>query len=310
MKVFATQYTEGLKEAAKTLKEQGIELSWHSGDELLSDQKLNDHAKNYDALITMLCDNIDDSFLESNSHLKVIANYAVGTNNISLKKAKGLGIAVGNTPDVLTHTTAETALTLLLMVARKIPFSMNEVTKGNWKTWEPTLYNGYDLRGKTLGLIGDGRIGQSFSQMAKSLWNCRVITYPYKDRGVSQEEFFTEADIVSLHCPLNENSLHLIDHQFINQMKKPFLFINTARGACHVEADLLAGLKKGKILGIGLDVTDPEPMPSISPLLKRDDVVVFPHIGSATDKTRREMTAICLKNIEAGLKGEPLPFPA
>ncbi len=309
MRVFATQYIEGLKEDQEELKKQGIELTWHQDNNILTMKELSAIAKDNDGLITMLCDNIDATFLKQNSHLKVITNYAVGTNNFDKETAAKLGILLGHTPDVLTHTTAETALTLLLMLSRKINHAQKSVYKGEWNTWEPTLYNGIDLRNKTLGIIGQGRIGKAFAKMAEDLWNMKILYYPYKDHGTSSEEFFEKVEVVSLHCPLTEKTKYMIDQNFIESMNNPFFFINTARGACHIEKDLMQALDSGKILGVGLDVTDPEPMDKNHPLLGLENVVIFPHIGSATDRTRAQMTSICLNNIVAAKEGNSLTHP-
>ena len=226
MKVFATQFVEGLQEASKELKEQGIHISWNQKNRPLNKEELQVFASQNDALITMLCDNIDATFLDQNSHLKIIANYAVGTNNLDVQKAQDLGILLGNTPNVLTHTTAETAITLLLMVSRKINKACKDVSKGNWATWEPTLYNGIDLREKTIGIVGDGRIGKNFAQMAQSLWKSKILIYPHNGRGTDRETFFKEAQIVSFHCPLNNSSKALMNFEFIDKMENPFIFIS------------------------------------------------------------------------------------
>jgi glyoxylate reductase len=307
-KVYATRKIENIEYWRDYAKENNLfDLSWNEREENLSQAELYRVAKSKDALITMLCDNIDADFLKENNHLMAISNYAVGHNNLDKEAASTYSIPLGNTPDVLTHATAECALTLLLMVSRRTQEAIANVKDGQWKTWEPLQFNGFDLRGRTIGIIGDGRIGQAFAKMAENLWQARILYYPYKERGASEEEFFSECDVISLHCPLNDKSEGLIDSHFIDRMKKPFYFINTARGACHKEDDLLNGLRKGKILGIGLDVTDPEPMQANSPLLKEEGAVILPHIGSATKKTREEMTRLCMKNIEAALSNKRMP---
>lgn len=276
-------------------------------------------------VVTILSDKVDETFLDKLRNLRVISNYAVGFNNIDIKSANLRGIKVGNTPNTLTHSTAELAMTLLLTLARKTLHLQEQVWLGEWKRWEWERFNGVDLRNKCIGIIGFGRIGQTFARMAHQVWNSEIIVwngrwqkdhhkedilnFPYK--RVSEEEFFLKSQIVSLHCPLTEFSKGLINDDFINKMKNKFFFINTARGECHNEDSLLRGLEAQKILGIGLDVTNPEPMAKTSPLLSkkfRDKVAILPHIGSATDQTRKEMAIQCLENIRAGLKGEKLPY--
>lgn len=282
-------------------------------------EELSREAMKSSAIVTLLSDTINRDFLEKHSHLKVIANFAVGFNNIDTDCAKDFGIPIGNTPNTLTHSTAETALTLLLMLSRKTNFSQRLVKGGHWKKWEPELFNGCDLRGKNFGIIGFGRIGREFSRMAYHLWGANILVYPrssaqdlktdFPYKVVSEEEFYLNIDVLSLHCPLTPETKSLINKEFIDNMKRPFFFINTARGQCHNEGDLYNGLRSNQILGVGLDVTDPEPMDKESPLLQRDDVVVLPHIGSATDRTRKEMAKQCLENIQAALESKPLPFP-
>lgn len=267
-------------------------------------------------LISMLSDPINKEVIESCPDLKIITNYAVGFNNIDIHTAKEKGIVIGNTPDVLSFSTAETALTLLLNLSRKIPGLTRVVKNGEWKGFEPSLYNGSDLRGKTIAILGPGRIGTEFAKLCKALWNTRVITLKRESlKGdhpfdiVTEEEFFKEADVLSLHMPLNDQSKKLVTLDFIKRFSKPFFLINTARGAICDESDILKALENGLLKGVGLDVTDPEPMSKNSPLLLRDDVIITPHIGSATDKTREEMTRMCLENILSFIQGKPLPYP-
>lgn len=314
--IYATRELPGLAEWAKHNGQ--FQVEFNKEDRNLTYDELNEVAKTSNALITVLSDNIDKSFLENNQHLQGISNYAVGFNNIDMDEAKRLGIPIGNTPDVLTEATAETALLLLLMNARKVKRAMSAVRDGNWTAWEPTLFNGYDLQEKTVGIIGFGRIGQSFAQKMWQLYKCNIVIWPRESakrvecnfpfRVVEREEFFQLVDVVSMHCPKTPETENLINSEFIGKMKKPFFFINTARGDCHNENDLVLGLRENKILGAGLDVTNPEPMGRKSPLLKEENCVVFPHIGSATKDTREQMTLMCLENILASLKRSPLPY--
>lgn len=312
-KVFLSRHIKLFAELADSYPEFELEMPLE-GDSEPFNRELNQ----YQGIISTLSDPIDAHFLKKTKELKVISNFAVGYNNIDVKSAKELNISVGNTPDTLTHSTAELALTLLLMSSRRTHHLQEKVKGGDWIQWEPELDNGHDLRNTCIGVIGFGRIGQTFAKMAHDLWNCEILVWPRESAQnakchfpfevVSQGEFFKRTKVLSLHCPLNNETHKLIDEKFILKMEHPFHFINTARGSCHDEAALLKFLQKGKIIGAGLDVTDPEPMDKNSPLLKRKNVVVLPHIGSATDKTRRDMAVQCLENIKAGLKGETLPY--
>ena len=285
-------------------------------DQILSQDQLIEALQGKSGLISMLSDSIEQKVMEACPELKIIANYAVGFNNIDIDYARKRGIAIGNTPDVLSFSTAETALTLLLGIARKLPSLTQVVKDGDWLGFEPMLYNGFDLRNKTIAVLGPGRIGIEFANLCKAIWKARVITihrdsltgeHPFEI--VSEDELYREADVLSIHLPLNESSRKLVTLDYIKQFSKPFFLVNTARGAICNEADLLKALEKGLLRGVGLDVTDPEPISRDSPLLTRDDVIVTPHIGSATDRTRQEMTKMCLENILSFFQEKALPYP-
>jgi len=273
--------------------------------------------KDYAAMISLLSFDMNKEVLNELSHLEAISNYAVGHNNVDIDAAKSLNIPFGNTPEVLNETTADTALTLLLMGARRIPYVMNDVKKGNWKSFELTHYNGVDPRGLRMGIIGFGRIGETFARKCYQLWQTPIYIIKRKSLEnkqfdfpvhiVSEEEFYKEVNVLSLHCPLTDQTKKMINKEFIKKFKHPFIFINTARGAIHDENDLLWGLQENKILSVGLDVTDPEPMHADHPLLKDDRVTVLPHIGSATQRTRSEMTFMALKNVIEVLCGNEMP---
>lgn len=315
-RIYATRTLPGLEEWSK--QNGNFLVEWNETERDLTPAELSKEAKASDLLITMLSDKIDQTFLDQNQHLKGISNYAVGVNNIDLNEATRLGIPIGHTPDVLTEATAETALTLLLMCARKIKLSTQWVQDGHWTSWEPSKFNGTNLSGKTIGIIGFGRIGQEFARKAYALWNSRIIVWPRESakrleldfpfQVVDKDQFFKETEVVSLHCPLNSSTENIINDEFISSMENPFFLINTARGACIDENAIYQGLKEDNIIGAGLDVTDPEPMPKNSPLLKRDDCVVFPHIGSATKETRERMTLMCLENLVQANEAKHLPY--
>lgn len=316
-RVFVSRHINIFNDASSDFPE--LEITMPNEGKFLSKGEILKEAKDSDALITLLSDQIDADFIHQLENVKVISNFAVGFNNIDVKAASDKGISVGNTPDTLTHSTAETALTLLLMLSRRASELQMKVKAGDWKRWEPEVDNGYDLREKKVGIVGFGRIGQAFAKMAYQIWDAEILVWErpsahqikcdFPFRVVNPTEFKNEVDIISLHCPLNEGTQNFLNSDLIQSMRKNFFFINTARGGCHDETELLKGLMSGKILGVGLDVTNPEPMLKDSPLLQSERVVVLPHIGSATDRTRKEMAYQCLENIRAGLKGETLPFP-
>ncbi len=274
-------------------------------------------AKDYHGLAVTLAFPMNAKNLEQISHLEAITNVSVGFNNVDVEKVKELRIPYGNTPDILNEATADTALTLTLMCSRKILFAMNDIKNGGWQKFEFDRYNGIDPRTLRIGIIGMGRIGEVFAKKCYDLWGSKIYTLKRKSLEnkkfdfpihiVEEEEFYHEVNLLSLHCPLTDSTKGMVDKEFLARFKHPLIFINTARGAIHKEDDLIDALNEGKLLSVGLDVTDPEPMSKDHPLLKRDDAVIFPHIGSATDKTRREMTFMALNNVIEVLRGKPMP---
>ena len=274
----------------------------------------------YSAMVSLLSYPMNRENLNKISHLKAISNYAVGYNNIDLDAARELGIPVGYTPDVLNEATADTALTLLLMCCRKVPYVTREVKEGNWQSFELKKYNGIDPRDLRIGIIGMGRIGETFARKCYKLWGNKIFTLKRKSlenrefdfpiQIVEEEEFFKEVNLVSLHCPLTDQTHKMFNRAYIQKFKHPLLFINTARGAIHEEEDLLWALREGKIISLGLDVTDPEPMDKDHQLLKDDRAIIFPHIGSATKRTRSEMSTMALRNLAEVLRGRTMPHEA
>ncbi|MCP9470556.1 MAG: D-glycerate dehydrogenase [Nitrospira sp.] len=267
-----------------------------------------------DAVICMLSDSIDADLLSHATKLKILANYAVGYNNIDLAAAKARGIIVTNTPDALTDATADLAWALMLSVARRVVEGDHWVRTGTWRGWAPTQLLGTDLAGKTLGIIGMGRIGQAVAQRAQGFRmrvlyeSRRSVTSPpgllWEHRPLDQ--LLAEADFVSLHVPLTESTRHLIGARELSRMKPTAILINTARGPVVDEEALVAALKTGVIAGAGLDVYEQEPL--VHPgLVELPNVVLLPHVGSGTLETRIRMGRICLDNIEAVLSGRPAP---
>jgi glyoxylate reductase len=268
---------------------------------------LIERARAAEALLCTLTDRVDAAFLAACSHLKVIATSAVGTDNVDLAAAQRLGIPVGNTPGVLTDATADLAFALLLAAARRLPQSSAAVLLGEWGPWEPSGFLGHDVSGTTLGIVGAGRIGQAVARRAAA-FEMDVLTTT-RTTGTPLPELLQRADYVSLHVPLTPRTHHLIDAQALARMKPTAILVNTARGPVVDTVALVAALHAGTIAGAALDVTDPEPLPAEHPLLAAPNVLVVPHIGSATPRTRARMTELSVENVLAGLAGKPLPYP-
>jgi glyoxylate reductase len=305
-RVFVTRQPVGA--GLERLTEAGHEIDVWPGSEPPSPTQLIEHARHADALICMLSDRIDAAFLDACPQLKVIANYAVGLDNVDLDAARRHGIAVGNTPDVLTDATADLAFALLLAAARRLSQAAKAVTDGAWGTWQPDSHLGADLVGATLGIVGAGRIGQAVAKRAAG-FDMRVLTTTSRG-GTPLDELLAVADFVSLHVPLTPATHHLIDARALKRMKPTAILVNTARGPVIHQQALIAALHAGEIAGAALDVTDPEPLPPDHPLLQAPNVLVVPHIGSATSRTRATMTELAVGNVLAGLAGRSLPHPA
>jgi glyoxylate reductase len=249
-------------------------------------------------LLCMLTERIDGELMDAAPELKAIANYAVGHDNIDLEAAQARGIAVGVTPDVLTDATADLAFALMLAAARRLPEAAAGVRAGEWGTWEPARWLGTDVHGATLGIIGFGRIGRAVARRAEGFAMTVLATL---------EELLERSDFVSLHCPLTEETRHLIDADALARMKRGAILVNTARGPIVDQAALVEALHAGTIAGAALDVTDPEPIALEDPLLGAPNVVVLPHIGSATWTARSKMTELAVENLLAALDGRPMP---
>ena len=278
--------------------------------------ELLQHVRGLDGLLSLLTDKIDGEVMdEAGPGLKVISNLAVGFDNIDVQAATARKIPVGNTPDVLTDATADFAFALMMAVARRIPEAERYVQDGKWKTWGPMILLGVDLNGATLGLVGFGRIGKAMARRTTG-FDMRVIYYDpneqesnfaIKATKVDFEPLLRESDFISLHTPLTPDTRHLISSEAFSKMKPSAVLVNTARGPIVDMEALYQALKENRIFGAGLDVTDPEPLPMNSLLLTLDNIVIVPHIASASKATREKMSWIAAHNLIAGLKGEPLP---
>lgn len=265
-----------------------------------------------DGLICLLTDRIDAEVLDAAPRLRVISTMAVGYDHIDIAAATARGIPVGNTPGVLTETTADLAWALLLATARRVVEGDRFVREGRWRTWDPNLLLGYDVHGATLGVVGMGAIGQAVARRAagfgmRVLYTRRSETNATIGERVTLEKLLRESDFVSLHVPLTDETQHLIGERELRLMKPTAILINTARGPVVDQRALARALREGAIAGAGVDVTEVEPIPPDDPLLSAPNVVILPHIGSASYATRARMADMAVENCIAGLEGRPLP---
>jgi glyoxylate reductase len=269
-----------------------------------------------EGLVSLLTDQIDAALLEAAPRLKVVSNYAVGFNNVDVVAATARGVAVGNTPGVLTDATADMAFCLLIAAARRLVEGHAYTVAGQWKTWEPLGHLGQDLAGRTLGVLGMGRIGYALARRCRGGWDMRILYHDVRrneqaerDLGaqyVDLDHLLRESDFVSIHTDLNEQTRGLFNAQRFAQMKRTAVLVNTARGPIIDSRALYDALSSGTIFAAGLDATDPEPPAADDPLLRLPNLIVAPHIASATVGTRNAMAEICADNLIAGLTGQKL----
>jgi glyoxylate reductase len=270
-----------------------------------------------DGLVALLTDHVDAALLDVAPRLKVVSNFAVGFNNIDVSAATARGVAVGNTPSVLTDATADMAFCLLIAAARNVVPACEYAKARHWQTWDPLGHLGQDLLGRTLGMVGMGRIGYALAKRCARGWDMQVLYHDARRneqaetelgaRLVDLETLLRQSDFVSVHTDLNETTRGMFNAERFALMKPTAVFVNTSRGPVVAEKDLLEALRAGTIFAAGLDVTDPEPPEPDSPLFRQPRLVVAPHIASATVGTREAMAMICAENLLAGLTGKPLP---
>jgi lactate dehydrogenase-like 2-hydroxyacid dehydrogenase len=271
-------------------------------------------------VLTLLTDRVDDEFLDrAGPGLKVVSNFAVGFDNIDVPACTARGVAVGNTPGVLTETTADLAWALLMAAARRLPEGDRYVRGGHWRTWGPMLLMGPDVHGATIGIVGFGRIGQAVARRAKG-FGMRIVYHDLQrvPKAVEAEfdaTFMTlegvlqESDFVSLHTVLSPETRGLINRERLGWMKKSAVLVNTSRGPIVDSMALADALRSGGIAAAALDVTDPEPIPVDHPLVGLDNCLIVPHIASASHATRSKMASMAAANLLAGVRGERLPTP-
>jgi glyoxylate reductase len=273
-----------------------------------------------DGLLSLLTDRVDDELLDAaGPQLKVVSNFAVGFDNIDVPALTRRRIPGGNTPGVLTETTADLAFALLMAAARRIPEGVDYVRDGRWRTWGPMLLMGVDIHGATLGIVGFGRIGREMARRGRGFGMDIVYhdVHPATPedeadlgaRRVEMDELLRVSDFVSLHVNLTDETHHLIDADALAAMKPTAVLVNTSRGQVIDPGALEAALRGGQIFAAGLDVTEPEPLPAEHPLVQLPNCVVVPHIASASRVTRDRMAEMAAANLLAGLRGERLPTP-
>jgi glyoxylate reductase len=278
---------------------------------------LRREVRDAEGLLCLLTDRIDADLIGAAERLRVISNMAVGYDNIAVAAATARGIMVCNTPGVLTQTTADLAWALIMAAARRIAEAERHLRAGKWRSWSPQLMLGQDVHGATLGIIGFGRIGQAVARRAGG-FGMRILYADTEPRPEAEQalgaeraelaELLRQSDFVTIHTPLTPETRHLIGPAELALMKPTAVLVNTARGPVVEESALAAALRQGRIFAAGLDVFETEPLPMDSPLLGLDNVVLLPHIGSASVATRARMARMAAENVVAALEGRRPPY--
>ncbi|MDH7604093.1 MAG: D-glycerate dehydrogenase [Melioribacter sp.] len=308
-KIFITQKLVGNIESF--LEKHGFIVETFEKDRIITKNELIKRASDTDALICLLSNKIDREVIDNLKKCKIIANYAVGYNNIDVEYAKSKNIVVTNTPEVLTDATADIAVALILACARRFHEGNKMMRQGKFKGWKPSLLLGYDIKDKTIGIIGAGRIGSEAAIRMKA-FKTKIIYYSrsrnYKlekktnAKRVSLNYLLKNADIISIHVPLTEKTYHMLNKENLSLLKESAIVVNTSRGEVVEEKFLIELLKKNKIFAAGFDVYENEP--NVNPeLLKLNNVFLLPHIGSATFETRTKMALLAAQNVAEVLKG-------
>jgi len=306
-----------VEEGIELLKQKGLQVDINSEDRVLSKEELKKAISGYDALLCLLTDHIDGEVLDAaGSQLKILANYAVGFDNIDVEAAKQRNVMVTNTPGVLTEAVAEHAIALLVSVAKHIVEADRFTREGKYKQWDPKGFLGPELKGKTLGVLGLGRIGSRVAEIANKGFGMKIFYFDVKQNSdfekqfdaqyAQTEEILKKSDFVSIHVPLIPATKHLVGKNQLAMMKKEAILINTSRGPVVDEKALIEALKSRKIAGAGLDVFENEP--ALTPgLVNLPNVVITPHTASATNEARAAMSKMAAENIIAALEGQTPP---
>lgn len=305
-------------ELSKAYEEKFTFFCWEEEETPVPREELRKHLQIADALICMVSDSIDKLLIKDADHLKIIANLAVGYDNIDIEAAKSRGIIVTNTPDVLTETTADLGFALLLATARRLIEANNFIRQGEWKEWSPYLLAGADVHHKTIGIVGMGRIGKAMARRAQGFGMNIVYHNRSRDEAAEKElgvtyvsfhDLLNQADFVVSVVPFTHETKDMFNSHAFQMMKETAVFINISRGGVVNEADLIHALQSGVIQAAGLDVFKEEPIQKNHPLLQLPNVVALPHIGSASVETRTNMWKLCLDNVAAVLNGESPKTP-
>ena len=298
------------------LKQEGLEVEVWREDRPMSNAELVEKCQGVQALVSTGSNAINSDFLHQCSHLKIVSQFGAGYDNVDVHTARSLGIDVGNAPDAMSDATADIAFSLMLAASRKICYLNRSIIKGQWGHFRPRAHLGLELKGKTLGVYGLGRIGFEMARRCVGAYEMPVIYYSRSQkaeaeqqlgaRRVSFDELLNQSDVLSVHCALNPDTRGLFNATAFEKMKATAIFINTSRGPVHHQDDLYQALVSGKIWGAGLDVTNPEPMSPDDPLLTLENVAITPHIGSATVEARDEMSRLVAQNIIQYYRGEAI----
>jgi glyoxylate reductase len=304
-RVFATRR---FPDRVRAELERLFDLDLHDSEWPPGREELLRRVAGQDGLMLMLTDRVDDELLDvAGPQLRVVANYAVGIDNIDLEACRRRGVVVANTPDVLTETTAELTIAMILALLRRVAEGDRLIRRGEQWIWAPNLMLGRGLQGLTLGLVGYGRIAQAVEVMARA--HGMAVVHTRRSGGISLDELLASADVVSLHLPLSEETRHLIDGAALARMKPTAVLVNTSRGPIVDEAALVEALAEGRIAGAALDVFEHEPEVH-SGLLALENVVLVPHLGSATHETREAMGMLCVEALRAVLLENRVPANA
>jgi glyoxylate reductase len=304
-RVFATRR---FPDRVRAELERSFDLDLHDSEWPPDRAELLGRVAGKDGLMLMLTDRVDDELLDAaGPQLRVVANYAVGIDNIDLEACRRHGVVVSNTPDVLTEATAELTVALMLSLLRRVAEGDRMIRRGEHWIWAPNLMLGRGLADLTLGLVGYGRIGQAVERLARA--HGMEVVHSSRSSGIPLDELLGTADVVSLHLPLSEQTRHMIDEAALARMKPTAVLVNTSRGPIVDEEALVAALASGSIAGAALDVFEREP--EVHPgLLGLENVVLVPHLGSATRETREAMGMLCVEALRAVLLEDRVPANA
>ncbi|MBT3176816.1 MAG: D-glycerate dehydrogenase [Desulfobacula sp.] len=305
------------KEGIRLLEKENFHLTLWEEKRPMTQVELIEKAKSHHALLCTLTEKIDSHFLTQCSHLEIISQFAVGYDNIDIDAATGFGIPVGFTPDAMSEATADIAFGLMIAVARKMFFLHKTIINGRWGYFNPTGNLGFELKDKTLGIFGLGRIGVKMAKRCKNAYDMDII-YHNRTRNKEAEklldatylgfdDLLLKSDVLSVHCALTPETKEIFNRSAFKKMKPSAIFINTARGPIHNEKDLSSAISSGEIWGTGLDVTNPEPMQPDNALLFMENACVLPHVGSGTQEARNQMSVLAAMNIIEFYRNKQVP---